>query len=340
MLSTHEILRERERIRLPGATAPMVIVVVDTEEEFDWGAGFDRNATSVVAMREIGVAQKIFDEYGIIPTYVVDYPVASQRDGYLPLKEHFDDGRAVIGAHLHSWVNPPHEEAVTPRNSYQANLDPELERRKLEVLAEAIGEAFGRRPKVHKAGRYGFGPGTADSLARLSIDVDLSAAPAFDYRGDCGPDYRRIDADAFWFNRRRLLGVPTTGAFIGSLSCLGSHLHRADLRSTGIGRLLAGGLSKSQLLERLQLSPEGYSVDELRRLTRSLLARGVRVFTFSFHSPSLKPGCTNYTPRARDVSEFLDRFRRFFDFFFGEVGGVATTPLELRDRLTAGDLAA
>jgi len=42
------------RIETP---APLLVVVVDTEEEFDWNAPFDRKNTSVEHMREIGVGQ-------------------------------------------------------------------------------------------------------------------------------------------------------------------------------------------------------------------------------------------------------------------------------------------
>ena len=68
-------------IDLPSAEPPTLFVVVDTEEEFDWSAPFSRQSTSVTAMRHIGRAQQMFDRFGIVPTYVVDYPVASKPEG-------------------------------------------------------------------------------------------------------------------------------------------------------------------------------------------------------------------------------------------------------------------
>src|SRR5262245_39970281 len=87
---------------------PLLSVVVDTEEQFDWSEPLSRNNTEVTAIRHVERVQHIFDRFGIRPTYVVDYPVASQVDGYLPLREIADDNRCVIGAHLHPWVNPPY----------------------------------------------------------------------------------------------------------------------------------------------------------------------------------------------------------------------------------------
>src|SRR5438093_3501846 len=87
-----------------------LVVVVDTEEDFDWASGRSRSNTSVQALHCIGRIQSIFDEYRITPTYVIDYPVASRADGYQPLQEIHSVGRCLIGAHLHPWVNPPYEE--------------------------------------------------------------------------------------------------------------------------------------------------------------------------------------------------------------------------------------
>jgi hypothetical protein len=98
---------------------------------------------------------------------------------------------------------------------------------------------------------------------------------------------------------------------------------------------LPGILSRLGALERLMLSPEGYAPEHHRRLTRALLARGTRVFTFSLHSPSLRPGCTPYVRSQQDLVQFLDACRRYFEFFLGELGGVGMTALELREHLSA-----
>ena len=83
------------------------------------------------------------------------------------------------------------------------------------------------------------------------------------------------------------------------------------------------------------LSPEGYSSEEHIRLTRALFDRGIRTFTWSFHSPSVVPGNTTYVETEAQLQVFLDRFRRFFDFFFNELGGQASTPSLLRKQLEA-----
>ena len=169
---------ERELIRLDPASRPILVVVIHTEEEFDWDKPHDRNATGVAHMRHIDRAQNVFDEFGIVPNYVVDYPIATQAEAFGPLKVYADAGRALIGAHLHPWVSPPHEEEVNARNSYPGNLPRALEHEKLRMLTEQIAAAFGTRPQTYLAGRYGFGPNTGEILESLGYEVDISAAAA------------------------------------------------------------------------------------------------------------------------------------------------------------------
>jgi hypothetical protein len=67
---------------LPLSAKPRLMVVIDTEEEFDWSKEFSRSNASVKAMRHIERVQVLFDRYGITPVYVVDYPIVSDPEGY------------------------------------------------------------------------------------------------------------------------------------------------------------------------------------------------------------------------------------------------------------------
>jgi hypothetical protein len=327
------LLADRRPARLPADHPPVLVVVIDTEEEFDWSAPFDRSQTGVEAMHDVGLGQALFDEFDIKPCYVIDYPIATQETGWRPLKEIQDDGRCEIGAHLHPWVSPPHVEEVNATNSYPGNLPKGVEEEKLRRLAEAIESRFERRPRTYKAGRYGFGPNTTAALELLGFENDCSPAAGFDLSGDGGPNWARHSPDPAWFGTGgKLLSIPTTGGFVGSLARVGAGLHDLSHRPPLANLRLPGILSRLGALERLMLSPEGYRFEHLERLTRSLQARGTRVFSFSFHSPSLRPGCTSYVRTETDRQDFLAVCRQYFDFFLGALGGVSLTPAELRGR--------
>lgn len=324
----------RKPARLPASEPPRLLVVVDTEEEFDWSAPFDRDATGVEAMSRQHLAQKVCSSYGLAPTYVVDYPVATQEAGFAPIRDWIADGTATVGAHLHPWVSPPFGEPVDDFHSFPGNLPRELEAAKLARLTEAIEAASGRRPSVYKAGRYGFGSRTASILEEQAFEVDLSANPPYDYSEEGGPDFSALPADPFWFgDTRRLLGIPGTGAYVGWLGGAAHRVYSAASAPRLAWSRLPGVLSRLRAVDRLRLSPEGFEAGELARLTRRLVEAGTRVFTFSYHSPSLMPGCTPYVRSGTELDRFLGRFKSYFDFFFGELGGVPATPLEIKQRL-------
>ncbi len=318
--------------RLPDDTPPLLAVVVDTEEEFDWARPLDRANTAVTAMRHQQRAHRVFETYGLRPTYVVDYPVASQAEGYRPLLELRSADACEIGAHLHPWVNPPHDEVVDNRNSYPGNLPSQLERAKLQRLTDTIAAAFGERPTVYKAGRYGVGPNTSDILADLGYEIDASVVAWTDFTPQEGPDFSRQGAFPYWFGPRRdILEVPVTAGFAGRLGASGGGLYRAVSGRWGRRLRLPGLMARGGLVERIRLTPEGMPAEALCRLLAAMRDQGHRVFTFTYHSPSLEPGNTPYVQTADELREFLDRFRRVFDMFFGDLGGRPATLSEIRD---------
>jgi hypothetical protein len=307
-----------------------LVVVIDTEEEFDWTRQKTRFNTSVSSLRWISRIGGIFDEYHITPVYVIDYPVVSQPEGYRPLLEVYNAGRCLIGAHLHPWVNPPFEESINSYNSFPGNLGFALESAKLKILTDSIAERFGTRPVIYKAGRYGIGSHTAKILEAQGYEIDMSVCPHMDYSAEGGPDFSSNAVWPYWFGRG-LLELPLTVGFAGLLRHYGPRLHRAAVSFT---KLHAPGiLARLGLVNKIWLSPEGYRLNELVALSRALYDDGLRIFSFAFHSPSLDSGHTPYVMSQRELREFLDCCRRFFDFFMGDLGGIPATPLEIKARL-------
>jgi len=286
-------------------------------------------------MRHIGRAQDLCDRFGIVPTYVVDYPVAAQEEGFGPLRHFAAEGRALIGAHLHPWVSPPFVEPLSSHNSYPGNLPRDVEYKKLAILTELIASTFGTRPGIYLAGRYGAGPNTPEILEALGYEVDVSPCLPMDLTADGGPDYSELSNHPYWSGPgRRVLVLPATGDFVGWWPIGKRFIYRVVAHRALAWARLPGVLSRVRALDRLRLSPEGFTTPELQRLTRSLMSEGFKVFLFSFHSPSICPGCTPYVRDERDLEIFLNRCRDYFTFFREEIGGAVMTPLQIRELLT------
>jgi hypothetical protein len=178
-------------------------------------------------------------------------------------------------------------------------------------------------------------------LERLDFDVDLSVNPRMNFQSDGGPSFENLEPVPATFGRSRmLLELPCTTSFIGTARRIGRNLHRvasqrwlAPFRAVGI-------LSRSGLLNKVMLSPEGSTYQEMRALTDTLLGDGVRTFALTFHSPSLKPGCTPYVRTERERDVFLHVIQQFCEFFFTERGGVPTTPSLLYSQIVGSTTAA
>ncbi len=309
---------------------PKLIVTIDTEAEFEWQTPFSRSKTRVNSVSEQHRAHEFFDRLGIVPTYLVDFAVAANEAAVRTLREFHETGRCEIGSHLNPWINPPYDETVKAFHSYPCNLPAGLERKKLEQLTHTIGRHFDAVPKVYRAGRYGIGSSTPKILEDLGYCVDMSVVPFTSFASDGGPDFQGFDYRPYRFGTtKRLLGIPVSCGFAGWLAGAGQSIFPVLSSRGGMRLHLPGLLAQLRAIERIRLTPEGVGYVELRRLTESLLGLGCRVFSFTYHSPSLVPGNTPYVRDNRELQDFLRTVERYCNYFVNELNGKTTTPMEL-----------
>lgn len=285
------------------------IVTVDTEEEFDWNAPLGRTNHSVSSIPALERFQAFCEDFGVVPVYLIDYPVASCDAAAELLGDAVKDGRAEIGVQLHPWVSPPFDETLCAYNSFAGNLPYELEREKFRRLRDALEERFGAAPRIYRAGRYGVGPNTASILSECGIAIDTSVRANFDYSHGGGPNYRTHPLTPYWLDEPGgLIELPLTTVYWGPLRQLGGWLYPRLWRAPA----LRGVLAKTGLLERISLSPEGITAEEALRGIDIAVDDGLPVLVFSFHSPSLEPGHTPYVRSAGDLDSFYDWWRQVF----------------------------
>ena len=315
---------------------PILLTVIDAEESFDWRLPFSRAATDVSAMAMQHVAHRVFERYGVVPLYAMDYPVATQDGGIRPLRELLQGGHCEVGAQLHPWVNPPFLEEVTARNSYPGSLPLTLEYEKIRALTLAIEDGFGVRPDVYRAGRYGAGPRTGDILKQLGYRVDGSVMPHWDFSQQQGPDFSLIPPRPYWIDAdRSIVEIPGSAAVVGLLSPGVPLLRRIVFSEFGGGVGLTSLMARLRLMERIRLTPEGITLREAKRLVRHMLSHDQKLFVLSYHSPSLVPGNTPYVHNQADLERLLRWLDEFYDFFRSEVGGRFMTWRDATDMLFA-----
>ena len=308
------------------------VLTVDTEEEFDWTKPLDRTDHTVDTVPRLRKFQQFCEGCGVVPIYLVDYPVATSPIAVEVLGDALKAGRAEIGIQLHPWVSPPHEEEVNQRNSFAGNLPPDLERAKLMTLRDTIEANFGVKPLIYRAGRYGVGQATAGILADAGVAVDTSVRARFDYSAGGGPNFRDLPVRPWWIDRAGgLMELPLTTVYWGMLRQLGPWLYPLLWR---VPRL-RGALAKIALLERIPLTPEGVTIEEAIRGIDIAVDEGLPVLVFSFHSPSLAPGFTPYVRSEQDLDLFYDWWRAVLGYL--ELRKIR--PASLRQVMEAVELA-
>jgi hypothetical protein len=311
-----------EELVLPDSFGRRFLVVGDCEEEFDWAKPLDRAATATSAIAALPEATRRFAEAGVVPTYVVDWPVAANERSAATMAEMAASGLCDIGAHLHPWVNPPHDEDVNRANSFAGMLPFELERAKLSALTEKLTGLAGRAPVAYRAGRYGIGPNSGSILAELGYRLDLSVRSHFDYSDEGGPDFTGFPVRPW--RSGGLIEVPLT-------TCLAGPLGRFPAL-TRIGAL-RGPFARTGLLNRIPLTPEGVPLPEAKQAIEVLLDRGHRLFSLWFHTPTVEPGHTVY---VRDSAD-LKTFRAWWDGVFDLFARHGVTPVRSGEIVTAAD---
>jgi hypothetical protein len=298
-----------------------LVVTIDVEED-NWGE-FCTAGYSLENVKKIRKLQGIFDKYRVRPTYLVNYPVATDRCSIEMFREFLGAGKCEVGAHCHPWNTPPFEESLGEYNSMLCNLPDDLQYRKLASLKDAICNNLDVTPVSFRAGRWGFSRSIASALVKLGFKIDTSVTPYTDWSIYSGVDYRastpdpyRFDADNIFrpANSGQLWQIPASIGFVQShykaCNWLLRQAERAVLRKLRIKGILA----RLHLLNMVFLSPEVSSGKDMVRLARRMRSLGFTVLNLFFHSATLLPGRNPFTANEQDEQIFYQRLVDFFEF--------------------------
>src|SRR5690349_2250315 len=116
---------------------PALVVTIDTEEEGLWSGRFPARGQTCRNIQRLPRLDALFGRLGVIPTWLVDHPVAVDATAASVLRGLVADGRGEIGAHLHPWCNPPfYPDGERARFSYPHQLGPWQQAAKLTALCD------------------------------------------------------------------------------------------------------------------------------------------------------------------------------------------------------------
>lgn len=291
-------------------------IVVHTEEEFDWDGGFYRCNDKVTHGKELTVfCEKLIQAGGKV-IFAMDYAFVSSIEGKNLIaffQQHYPQD-VEFAAHLHPWVNPPFEDTdpVPEKFSYPGNLPYSLEFEKLKCLTELIEKTVGRRPTTYLAGRYGVGPNSYSILAKLGYTHDVSISAFADFTHQEGPNFSQYTNHIV--KKNGIECIPHSTGYISFLSNFSNYLNREpesleSLNSNFIGKVLLRLMG----VRKVRLSPEGFNADEMQKLAKSLVSTNSQHLIFSFHSSSVKLGCSPHNMNENDSERLFNDSTHFLN---------------------------
>ena len=308
------------------AGAPAVLVGIDTEADDQWSArGRERNEVRNAAC--LPELQALFDSFGVRPSYLVTYEMATRKESAGVLRDLAATGRCEIGAHLHPWSSPPFRPEDRKAHTYPHNLPRELLLRQLSELTAVIEEQLRVRPTTYRAGRNGFDGRSLPLLEQLGYTVDTSVDPLFNERRKGGmafagaplapyhPDYDDVRRPGL----SKILEVPISAATLPSLPKLLEALY------AGLPSIPYRGAIKRLGLRPVWLRPSYTSLPDMLAFATRLASARVPCFNVIFHSSELLPGGSPYTPDEASVKRFKDHLGRLLEHLVGSLGAVGRT---------------
>lgn len=298
-----------------------LVVTIDTEED-NWG-GYSDTSFGIENIKKIPALQEIFDEYNVIPTYLITYPVATNRESIEILRRILEGGRCEIGMHCHPWSTPPFEEERNPYNSMLCNLPLDLQQKKMCVLHEVIKTNFGVRATSFRAGRWGYNGNTAVVLERLGYRVDTSITPFTDWAEYHGPDFTRMKPESYRFNppeiftrnqEGKMTEIPATIGYLQGNYELCNLIDRILTSQPGRRFHLKGLLNKARLINKVGLSPEAADSHNMIKLTQVFMRKKYEMVNMFFHSTSLQAGLSFFVKTKEGETQFFNRLKEYFAF--------------------------
>lgn len=283
----------------------LIAVTIDTEIDKDarWCIADPPAFRSVLEAVPLRLSP-LFDEFGVVPTYLLS-PEVIEHGPCTEILGALGD-RAELGTHLHSEfvapqrTIPPGGIGGAPTATLQRDLPEGVEEAKLAALTSLFEATFGRRPTSFRAGRFGLGPRTLEHLAGLGYEVDSSVTPGIVWRAE-GLDYRG------WGTGPQLVETPVGEILELPVSIRGGGAltrwldGRPDLASRALGKALGARFS--------WLRPSwGTGADLVRYVEES----DEELLVLMFHNVEVVPGASPYAADEAGVERILGALRVLF----------------------------
>jgi len=317
------------------AAPPAFLITIDTEGDNLWSYPTEITTRN---SRYLPRFQALCEKYGLKPTWLTNYEMASCPDYREFARDVLKRGTGEVGMHLHAWNSPPEATLPDPRETQPLLIDfPEpVMREKVAFMTDLLEDTFQIKMTSHRAGRWGFNEIYARLLAERGYIVDCSVTPHVAWCG--GSDYRGYPTEEYFFDvddisrpvgrgGGSMLEVPVT---IRPTSAIAVKLNSASRYLPSLARRAVARAAPAVSW----LRPNGRNLKPMLRLLRENLEEKQPFVEFMLHSSELMPGGSpTFATEARIEALYADLeqlFSKAAESFRG-----ATLTEYARERLAA-----
>ncbi|MGE3803768.1 MAG: hypothetical protein AB7K24_03730 [Gemmataceae bacterium] len=318
-------------------------LTVDTEEEWDWHAGWAVHDLSVRNIERLPAFQDQCSARGAAVSYFANHAVLADKTSATILAELARRERVEVGMHIHPWNTPPltSDKVASPRETYLHNLPASDIEAKLTTVYRAFAAAGLPAPTSFRGGRYSTSPAIQGFLQRHAFVTDSSIVPYTAWSDEGAPDFRGrglLPARLPPGNEREtaLWELPLTRGFSrrgfdfwGRAFAAIEHSPLRKLKLIGLANRLG-------LVRRVWLNFEQHSADEMLGILPALERAGLPFVSFTLHSSSLLPGASPYARTQAEADRLLDQIDRVLVYLEKRPGYEPATMSQIARQFEAG----
>lgn len=282
-------------------------VTIDTEMDADihWKKTKPAKFSSVIEGIPL-ILRPIWDKYEIKPIYFVSPEVVENDECCQILRKEIEKG-AIIGAHLHpEYIEPCKEDPdkVQEEKFPCIAYSQEVEKAKINNLANLIKNRLGVQPEWYRAARFGADRDTIEILQELGFKYDSSFTPYIDWTDKGGPNHKLAPLNSYYIE---FPNIYKDSGMAGGIK---------EYPITIMGKRLGifGELLPDKWLFYQWIRPSHMSYIEQRHMIKILKKTGIRDIVMMFHSMEVMIGKSPYVRTRWMQKYYIWRLRKTIEY--------------------------
>ncbi|HTQ65114.1 MAG TPA: hypothetical protein VMI12_09970 [Puia sp.] len=262
--------------------------------------------------------QPLFQQYNIIPTYLINNVVLEDEKSCDVLRNL--SGSYELGTHLHpEFIEPLKKFDLYAGKKAEANCcfyPHDIEYMKIKNITDLFTRNFGYNPVTFRAGRFSAGPNTIDSLAKLGYRVDTSVTPHVvweDSSREMPVDFSSAPDQPYFIKPGSISEEDHNGSILQvpvSITTKKASIF-SELKETRFGMRRSIRSTRP-----MWLRPVFSSAKECIQLAEEFCAKyqdkDVLILNMMFHNVEIMPGLSPYTKSKKDCENYLHQLEEFF----------------------------